>query len=185
MQPQLPAPRTGTSSPQTNCSPAASRRQAWARELPAPQETGWGPGSLRGASRGSGQGGGERAAFREAPRLFPEGGGRSDGERDETVVAPDVPLEDLGAGPQHALKAGPVQLHALEGPPRHHRGCPGPIQEKRDLPWGRGASGLRASGCPPQGDGAQASRDSPAPAQGLLGPHKLATPPGESPHSPK
>lgn len=70
------------------------------------------------------------------------GGGRraagSDGQRDEAVVALDVPLEDLGDGAQHALEAGPVQLDALEGPPGHHGGRPGPVQQQRDLPWGRG-----------------------------------------------
>lgn len=62
----------------------------------------------------------------------------SDGQRDEAVVALDVPLEDLGDGAQHALEAGPVQLDALEGPPGHHGGRPGPVQQQRDLPWGRG-----------------------------------------------
>ena len=63
--------------------------------------------------------------------------GGSDGEGDEAVVTLDVPLEDLGAGPQHALEAGPVQLHALEGAPGHHSGRPGPVQEQCNLPWGR------------------------------------------------
>lgn len=62
----------------------------------------------------------------------------SDGQRDEAVIALDVPLEDLGDGAQHALEAGPVQLDALEGPPGHHGGRPGPVQQQRDLPWGRG-----------------------------------------------
>lgn len=71
----------------------------------------------------------------------------SDGEGDETVVALDVPLEDLRAGAQHALEAGPVQLDALEGPPGHHGGCPGPVQQQRDLPWGAtGWSGAQPPG---------------------------------------
>lgn len=73
----------------------------------------------------------------------------SDGEGDEAVVALDVPLEDLGAGAQHALKAGPVQLDTLEGPSGHHGGRPGPVQQQRDLPWGaRGWSGARPTGLP-------------------------------------
>lgn len=68
----------------------------------------------------------------------------SDGEGDEAVVTLNVPLEDLGAGAQHALEAGPVQLDALEGPPGHHGGRPGPVQQQRNLPWGaRGWSGAR------------------------------------------
>lgn len=119
--------------------PTAAQRHHVTRpglgELPASQEMGeWG---------GLPERGHEGRPGRQAGRGLPSGrhrvysrraGGRSDGERDEAVVALDVPLEDLGAGPQHTLKAGPVQLHALEGPPRHHRGRPGPIQEKRDLP---------------------------------------------------
>lgn len=58
---------------------------------------------------------------------------RSDGERDEAVVSLDVPLEDLGAGAQHTLKARPVQLHALEGAAGHHRGRPRTVQQQRDL----------------------------------------------------
>lgn len=61
---------------------------------------------------------------------------RSDGEGDEAVVTLNVPLEDLGAGPQHALEAGPVQLHTLEGSPGHDGGRPGPVQQQCDLPWG-------------------------------------------------
>ena len=58
MQPQFPAPRTGTTSPQTNRSPEASHHQAWAGpgELPAPQEMEERVGSLRGATRGDGAG---------------------------------------------------------------------------------------------------------------------------------
>lgn len=67
----------------------------------------------------------------------PAGGGfdLSHGEGDEAVVSLDVSLEDLGAGPQHTLKAGPVQLYALEGPAGHHRGCSGPVQQQGDLAW--------------------------------------------------
>lgn len=73
----------------------------------------------------------------------------SDGEGDEAVVALDVPLEDLGAGAQHTLKAGPVQLDTLEGPSGHHGGRPGPVQQQRNLPWGaRGWSGARPPGLP-------------------------------------
>lgn len=61
------------------------------------------------------------------------GRNRSDGERNEAVVSLDVPLEDFGAGPEHALEAGPVQLHALQGSTRHHRGGSGPVEQQRDL----------------------------------------------------
>lgn len=67
------------------------------------------------------------------------GAAGSDGQGDEAVVTLDAPLEDLGAGAQHALEAGPVQLHALEGPAGHHGGRPGPVQQQRDLPCGRQA----------------------------------------------
>lgn len=78
-------------------------------------------------------------------------GGRagSDGEGDEAVVALDVALEDLGAGAQHALETGPVQLHALEGTAGHHGGRPGPVQEQRDLPCGaEGGQGLAGAWLP-------------------------------------
>lgn len=54
-------------------------------------------------------------------------------EGDETVVSLNVPLEDLGARPQHALEAGPVQLHALERAPGHHGGRPGTVQQQGDF----------------------------------------------------
>lgn len=38
----------------------------------------------------------------------PIGADLSHGERDEAVVSLDVPLEDLWAGPEHTLEAGPV-----------------------------------------------------------------------------
>uniref|UniRef100_A0A6B0UXH7 Putative secreted protein n=1 Tax=Ixodes ricinus TaxID=34613 RepID=A0A6B0UXH7_IXORI len=60
-------------------------------------------------------------------------GGPLDGQGDKAVVVGHVALEDLGAGPQHALEAGPVQLDALEVTPRHHRGRPGPVQQQGDL----------------------------------------------------
>lgn len=60
--------------------------------------------------------------------------GRSHREGDEAVVSLNVPLEDLGARPQHALKARPVQLDALERTPGHHGGRPGTVQQQGDLP---------------------------------------------------
>lgn len=130
---------------------------------PHPRRRGEEGGSLTRSQWGTGKGDGEGPPPLEVtPSLpgEPEGGavpaaslswtcahsrsGGSDGEGDEAVVALDVPLEDLGAGAQHTLEAGPVQLHALEGPPGHHGGRPGPVQQQRDLPWGRErASGLR------------------------------------------
>lgn len=61
-----------------------------------------------------------------------------DGERNEAVVSLNVSLEDLGAGAQHSLEAGPVQLHTLEGPTCHHRGCPGPVEQQGYLTWKQG-----------------------------------------------
>lgn len=58
-----------------------------------------------------------------------------DGERNEAVVSLNVSLEDLGAGAEHSLKAGPVQLHTLEGSSCHHRGCPGPVEQQGYLTW--------------------------------------------------
>lgn len=70
------------------------------------------------------------------------GAGRSHCEGDEAVVSLNVPLEDLGARPQHALEARPVQLHALERAPGHHGGRPGTVQQQGDLPCGgRGEEG--------------------------------------------
>ena len=132
---------------------------------PDPRRRGEEGGALKRSQRGTGRGDGEGAATSGGDPLAPRwargrGGARlpasagrvrgqqqarrSDGEGDEAVVALDAPLEDLGAGAQHALEAGPVQLHARQGPPGHHGGRPGPVQQQRDLPWGReGASGLR------------------------------------------
>lgn len=58
-----------------------------------------------------------------------------DSEGNEAVVSLNVPLEDLGAGAEHSLEAGPVQLHALEGSTCHHRGCPGPVEQQGYLTW--------------------------------------------------
>ena len=59
----------------------------------------------------------------------------SHGEGDEAVVSLDVPLEDLGARSKNSLKAGPVQLHTLEGPTGDDSGCPGTVQQQGDLTW--------------------------------------------------
>lgn len=67
----------------------------------------------------------------------PRGAGRSHGERDEAVVSLDVPLQDLRAGPEDALEAGPVQLHALERPAGDHGGCPGTVQQQGNFTWRR------------------------------------------------
>lgn len=56
-----------------------------------------------------------------------------DREGDEAVVVRHVALEDLCAGTQDSLKAGPVQLDALEGAPRYHSGCTRSVQEQRYL----------------------------------------------------
>lgn len=71
----------------------------------------------------------------------PEGAEVSHGEGDEAVVPLDVPLEDLGARSQHALKADPVQLHAFERTPGDDGGCPGPVQQQGDLTCGAGRGG--------------------------------------------
>lgn len=67
----------------------------------------------------------------------PRGANLSHRERDEAVVSLDVPLEDLWAGPQHTLKAGPVQLHALERTTGHYSGSPGTVQQQGDFTWRR------------------------------------------------
>lgn len=64
------------------------------------------------------------------------GAGWSHCEGDEAVVSLNVPLEDLGARPQHALEARPVQLDALERAPSDHGGRPGTVQQQGDLPCG-------------------------------------------------
>lgn len=172
--PRVPVGTPGMSSPHTLATdrvashhrgrpPGAAqpdRRGEPPRAGPSPQKT-WGGRRVpyKRSQWGAGKGDGEGAATsggvspREGRCQLPASTGRaraqqqergSDGEGDEAVVALDVPLEDLGAGAQHALEAGPVQLHALEGPPGHHGGRPGPVQQQRDLPWGRErASGLR------------------------------------------
>lgn len=61
------------------------------------------------------------------------GAGWSHCEGDEAVVSLNVPLEDLGARPEHALEARPVQLDALEWAPGDHGGRPGPVQQQGDL----------------------------------------------------
>lgn len=127
-------------------------------------------------SRGPG-----RASTGQRAAAVVAGGGGSDGEGDEAVVALDVPLQDLGAGPQHALEAGPVQLHALERAPGHHGGRPRPVQQQRDLPCGRervpsgarpggGAVGLGKSGRVPRTPGdfrSQSTETRSAPAESL------------------
>lgn len=69
--------------------------------------------------------------------VAPRGADVSHGEGDEAVVSLDVPLEDLWAWPQHALKAGSVQLHALERTAGDYGGCPGAVQQQGDFTWRR------------------------------------------------
>lgn len=57
------------------------------------------------------------------------GRNRLDGERNETVVSLNVSLEDFRARTEHSFEAGPIQLHALQGSARHHRGSPRPIEQ--------------------------------------------------------
>lgn len=61
-----------------------------------------------------------------------------DSERNEAVVSLNVSLEDFGAGAEHSFKAGPVQLHTLEGSTCHHRGRPGPVEQQGYLTWKQG-----------------------------------------------
>lgn len=67
----------------------------------------------------------------------PRGADLSHCERDEAVVSLDVPLKDLWAGPQHTLKAGPVQLHTLEWTTGNYSGGPGTVQQQGDFTWRR------------------------------------------------
>lgn len=73
------------------------------------------------------------------PPLLVEPGGfdLSHRERNEAVVSLDVPLEDLWARPQHALEAGPVQLHTLERAAGDYSGGPGAVQQQGDFTWTR------------------------------------------------
>lgn len=64
-------------------------------------------------------------------------GHMSHSERDKAVVSLDVPLEDFGARTQHALKAWPIQLHALEGTPGDYGGGPGTVQQQGNFTWMR------------------------------------------------
>lgn len=56
-----------------------------------------------------------------------------DGEGHEAVVLLDVPLQDVGAGTQHALKPGAVELDALERALGGDGGGAGPVQHQGDL----------------------------------------------------
>lgn len=77
------------------------------------------------------------AADPAPPLVGPTGADVSHGEGDEAVVSLDVPLEDLRAGPQHSLEAGPVQLHALERTAGDDGCRPGAVQQEGDLTWRR------------------------------------------------
>ena len=62
---------------------------------------------------------------------------RSDDQLHETVILTDVPLENVLAGAQHALKSSAVQLHALECGLGCDCGSTGSLQKQCNLPWKR------------------------------------------------
>lgn len=76
----------------------------------------------------------------DSARPLLEGAEESHGERDEAVVSLDVPLENLRARSQHALKADPVQLDAFERAPGDDGGRPGAVQQQGDFTWGGGSA---------------------------------------------
>lgn len=66
-----------------------------------------------------------------------EKGGRSDREGNKAVVLLNVSLQDVRAGAEHSLKAGPVQFNTLEGAQCSNSGSPGPVHQQGDLTWKR------------------------------------------------